>query len=667
MATSPILDVSNVVFPNETNGTGQNRTAESIKQIGDLAVETGTQYLEDSLEGDLTDATDQAVLDQAAKNQAANQPLSSDVIASILGDTSAQGASKVDADESMRPFLEKLAKSKQAASQGAIDGTELKIRHEQILREYISRHPRLAGKFVQAAGSTLGYNPIGSELDALMGVGEKNKDGTPRDPRSYIEKQYDALADELNISPTEKYTDPINWYRMVEREASFKQKLDSDTRSFQRKQLTDQNDEFDTKEQMREIAPNKARDLLGQVRGFIDGLPTQSNGQTEGVASGSLQAAKDSILAGKQAFVQQLVELSHGRFGADYVTQNYGHVLAYFDYAAQQADPKKAMDDVNRMLEAQVANGLYLRFPNFKTQEAIIKMVGAIPDDSPLGASLRSQLSSQVWASMANQMGAAWNATLNETGTEIPSPQVPPAEQTLVPPPISQRQQGPATTRIQQETIRGMRTVLGNGLASPSGSEARRVATVGAIRTVASAANEYLNTKDRRAPAKSVVWEWTSLAASDEFYKALSEPGISRVDKGLMTKPIDDALTSETLELFRNVSTSMNETVHTQDYKGFMMGYGRGDQQYPAGNFIQLQWSKGHAVFVPAESNNVRVKESGVKTNQVTKIATDLNTKFSEQLTALVRAKAHISGTNDYSHSTSDAAQLLNNVYISGE
>jgi hypothetical protein len=212
-----------------------------------------------------------------------------------------------------------------------------------------------------------------------------------------------------------------------------------------------------------------------------------------------------------------------------------------------------------------------------------------------------------------------------------------------------------------------MRTILTNGLKSPEGSEDRRVATVGAIRTVAAAANEYLSTKSRQAPAKSVVWEWASLAASDEFFKALSEPNISKVDKGLMTKPIDDALSSETLELFRNVSVDMNQTVHTQAYKGWLLGYGRGDQQFPVGNFLTVRYSKGHVVFEPAGDNSTRVRESGVKVDQVANIASQLTTKFGEQLTALVRAKAHISGSNDYLHSTSDAAELLNHVYISGE
>lgn len=657
MATNPILEASNVVFPNEANSV-DNTTAAAYAKVGDVVATAVSDHIEGNLQEDLTDATDVAVVEELTKRQSLNQPMSSDVIATILGDEG--GGSKVDEDQTMRPFLEKLAKSKQAERQGAIDGTELKIRHEQILREYVARHPRLAGRFIQAAGNTLGYNPIGSELDALFGKGERNADGTPKDPRSFIEKQYDQLADELNISPTEKYTDPINWYRKVEREASYAENTNILQRQYQRTQVTQQLSDAQALEKVRAFAPGHARQILNQVQGFVNNLPTSPNGQGQGIQAGSLQAAKDAMQAGRQAFVQQIVELSGGRYNADWVQQNFGHVLGAFDYAMTQADPKKAMDDVNRYLEAQVATGLYLRFPNYKTQETIIKSIASIPSDSPLSEALRAQLSSSVWTSMATTLGAAWDGT-NEGDTD----HVPMPAPTVIPPPVSQRLTPENRTRVQLETIRGMRSVLGNALSSKEGTEERRVGTLGAIRAVSSAAQEYLATKDRQAPAKSVVWEWTNLAASDEFLKAVKQPGISTVDKGLMTKPIDDAMNSEVMETFRQLSVDMNKAAYNRDYQGWLIGYGRGAQSYPVGQFVSLEWKNGRATLVPAGENNTRIKETGVKPNQVNAFTVEMNKKYGEQLTNMIRAKAHIQGTDDYSMATLEAAQSLNSVFVS--
>lgn len=651
MATSPILDVSNVILPNQVNSV-DNTGARAIAGAANTVVEIGTDYLTDNLGTDLNNATDEAVLAAQAQQQATNQPLSSDAIASILGDKG--GAAKVDEDATMRPFLEKLAKASSAEKQGAIDGTELKIRHEQILRDYISRHPRLAGQFIQATGQTLGYNPLGSEIDAL--TAKSGQGGAPTDPRSYIEKQYDALADELNISPTDKYRDPINWYRRVEKEASFKEKLDSDTRQFQRTTLTDQIDDLSAKQAAQRFAPNAARNILNQVTNIISQIPTTPDGKTGAIDAGSLNKMRESIMAGKAAFVQQFSEMTNGRYGNEWVQSNLGNVLSYFDFAASQADPKKALEDVNRGLEAQVDN-FYLKFPSFQTQSVILKAISQVPNDSPLADALKAKLGSKVWSSMAVQLGAAWDATNPAEGTN------PPPTPTIIPPPTSMNLAPKEVSQAEIQTIRGLRTIMTNALNQPD-PEAKRLGALGGIRMAASAATQYLQTKDNVAPAPAVVWELTSLVGSDEYFDALGQPGISRVEKAKFIDPVDKAMTSETDNLFGNVARDMQTAIHTNKYRGFLIGYGRGDQTLPAGEFLQVVWSGGRAQFKAVPPNNVKARQLA-DTSPLDPLVATMNAKYSERLTQLVRAKAHIAGSKDYAGSTNEAAIRLNQRFIS--
>jgi hypothetical protein len=71
--------------------------------------------------------------------------------------------------------------------------------------------PGFAAELVQAAGQALGYNPIGSQLEAMESQLRAGSEG-PSGPKNEVEKYYDEQADKLAIDRSQKWSDPVGYY-----------------------------------------------------------------------------------------------------------------------------------------------------------------------------------------------------------------------------------------------------------------------------------------------------------------------------------------------------------------------------------------------------------------------------------------------------------------------
>jgi len=129
---------------------GRTAVAEGLEKAG-LAVVGARQ---EAITNDLTSR----LLDEQT-DFLANIP--DDIGDPVLSGLDLEGKSVVE------QFTAVHARLQDAAEQGTVPVTELKIRQERILRDYMRRYPQLTDQFQRAAAGHLGYNPIGAEINAL--------------------------------------------------------------------------------------------------------------------------------------------------------------------------------------------------------------------------------------------------------------------------------------------------------------------------------------------------------------------------------------------------------------------------------------------------------------------------------------------------------------------
>lgn len=167
-----------------------------IAQLGEVVKKIDTEYQKGKVASELeaerqqfleeSYQSDEARVDNALFDEDPNKPM----------------------DEQLASFQEKLSRLSAAKSSGSIGATELRIRQEKILREHMASRPDLAEEFVRVSQLTQGYNPIGSEVDAL----EAAQQNAGKYEREMLE-QARARFIQLGVNPALALTHPQEFYR----------------------------------------------------------------------------------------------------------------------------------------------------------------------------------------------------------------------------------------------------------------------------------------------------------------------------------------------------------------------------------------------------------------------------------------------------------------------
>ena len=142
-----------VRFTAPASNTETEAIVAGIGGVAEAAIGFRQEQLASQLETDLMQAQEEAL--------AAMQ-------ADMTQEGTDMGGRSLSAGEemSLQEFAQKMSDLQSAANQGTSSITNLKIRQEKILRDYMSRYPMLTPKFQQAANGVLGYSPIGAQLRA---------------------------------------------------------------------------------------------------------------------------------------------------------------------------------------------------------------------------------------------------------------------------------------------------------------------------------------------------------------------------------------------------------------------------------------------------------------------------------------------------------------------
>ncbi len=657
MATNPILGTSSVIVGQDTqlpaDGEGQ-----ALANLGQAVAGAFGDIKTRGLQNDLQAVTDEAVATAQAELAAAEGPITSDVIAKAIGGTSDQ----VDDPDNavIRPVLESIAQLKRANEQGSINVDELKIRQENILREAIARHPLYAAQFIQGAGQQLGYNPIGSTVDAIGN--SRSRMAAPKTKADEIEEYYEKQGDLLNVDRTLKFSNPAAWYASVQKEIDYNANLQKKSREYQLKVVTRQNTEEVALNQLRtQVMPNYGRkvvkDLLFQAQHFATMSAEQRN---VAIKNGELDQLRTQIQAAKVGLWDHVNTMNgslENFLTRDQVNEASKDVLGMLDYAEKSTDPVAALQGIKTQLEAQVLQNVDFRFPDFGTMERVVGLLGRLPNDSLISKKFSEEMSSSVALGLSQMIGGIVNN--KDPNDYYPMSVIPPEVGANLP--LADRAQ--ATRRVLQGIQLNLKT-------TPNDPVARRAT----VRTLGAFSTEYTNAlrSTGQAPDEETSQQFIDMAASDEFKNIVMDPNVSVSDMAGLSQ-MNEVMAAEAMDTGIEIG---------QDVKG-RAAAPRGDlipRQYgpyayydpsyqaqvaahvdvPLTSVLRIAWRDGRAQIVPVEETEPLADR--VDRTKLNATAAALNAKYSRRLTSLVKATAHSAGSDDYSNAAVILDGLMNNV-----
>lgn len=661
MPTNPILGTSSVIVGQDESlpydGQGQ-----ALAQAGQAIAGAFGEIKTRTLQNDLQAVTDEAIATAQAELAAAEKPITSDVIAQAIGGT----ADQVDDPDNavIRPVLESIARLKRANQQGAINVDELKIRQENILRDAIARHPLYAAQFIQGAGQQLGYNPIGSTVDAIGA--SRSRLSAPKTKADEIEEYYERQGDLLNVDRTLKFSNPAAWYAQVQREIAFNQRLQHDNRTYQLQVTTRQITEERALQQLRSVnMPQYGRkvvtDLMNAARHFATMSPEQRN---QAIKNGELDQLRTQIAAARVGLLNHVRDMNgnlENYLTTTQIQEASRDVLGMLDFAEKATDPVAALQGIKTHLEAVTLNNVDFKFPEFGTMERVVGLLGRLPNDSLISKKFSEEMSSAVAMGLNNMIGTIINS--KDPADFNPMFVIPPEVAPNLPP----ADRAEATRRVLQGVQMNLKAV-------PADPYARRAF----VRSLGAFSTEYVNSlrQTGQAPDEQTSQQLVNMAASDEFKAIITDPNVSIADMTGLTN-MNEMLAAEAMdtgvEIGQDIRTrsarsmdsiAMNQAMRRSPYASFDPDFQRmmNKPSVALSEVLRIEWREGRAQIVPIPENDIVLQGKGLDYDSLKKTAAMLNSKYSRRLTSLVRASAHSAASDDYSNAAVILDGLLNNV-----
>lgn len=617
MADNPILAYSDTVVYDRNRlpfqGTdGQlTRAAEAVVgAVGDAASR--------GLQTELSSATDQFVAEAQAQQAALEAPLTDDVIGQALG-ASADEVSRADA--AVKPVLHQLARLKLAQEQGAIDASELAIRHEDILRSAVQRHPAFASQLIQAAGETLGYNPIGAELEALEAE-MRSASGAGGGQKNEIEEYYDKQADALSIDRTQKWSDPVGYYSKVQREIALNEETQRSVRLLGQLSTTRQISEEQSFELARtDVFPKLysrfVAPIVNQARQF---MRQDASGTGQAIESGARQAFQAEIIKAKQGITQAILSSPMGQYlTPERIAAAVAPLNSMLDEAASSTDPAKALTYVKQVLEAQTLNRVDLRNPDIGMMRALMADIGKLPAGSLIAGRVEAGVADSVALALTSAYG------FEVDGQPYPTAVVP-------------GRRTPATVQATEKARQIFDTLSTTDDMSPESARAM-------LRAFGGFANEARTDVQggRGSPARRTVRGWMTTMSSDKWLENAQKAGAAEAEIALAG--YTDMFREEAVDIGADIADGL-AGADVRYYTNMVNPSGRQGLERnrkvpgsaPLRDMVLLSWGEGKVNLVANPDANPNLNISGDSLNRG---VAAMKPMVEAHATTLVKATAH--------------------------
>jgi hypothetical protein len=374
---------------------GRTAVARGLAEVAETAIGVRQQQIAGQMSDELWNAHEEFVADHAAAMDEADPLMDLNT-----GDRTA-----------VQQFMDIQARLEAAQAQGTAPVTELKMRQERIMREYMRRYPRLVPLFQQAANGVLGYSPIGAEIQHLSAQRQARQ--------SEVEAVYNRIikaADSAGVNPMLQITHPEQYWNeaigalsAVERNA----KLDRDLRA------------MDT---VAGLNKHDARRMIRQNQGGIASGVWQESINPIIQEALQIHATMDPTARGSAAASGMFDSLRHrlNESKSQFVTEFYNEyfvnsdmspaeleaelkpVLDVYDYAIQNLSDANLMEKANQLVKVQESE-FFLKYPEVQQ----LNLMADILNSHAVASAI--QVNRQLGTDMARLINGILSQTLGGT------------------------------------------------------------------------------------------------------------------------------------------------------------------------------------------------------------------------------------------------------------
>lgn len=299
--------------------------------------------------------------------------------------------------KTLQQFQSQMDDLQAASDQGARSITELKIRQERILREYMSRYPKLSAQFNQSATGVLGYSPLGAEVRAAEAAARGGGGGMGAITSFYMQR-----ANELGVDTTLYLTNPEKFWSELQNKSARQARINEVVQWGQEWQNFDSTEwqlgvanmaaQFWDKENGVNAMIDQALQVVGYPGSHLDLQTAVAQSSAQGGAktieallpSGAYERFKAEIMQNKsqalvtlyENFVNQEGTVINGRRVAPLTMEQFSEkvqpILTLYDFAAEYAGNEYAMNTMKRFNELR-AQGALADLPEYLIRYQVVQ------------------------------------------------------------------------------------------------------------------------------------------------------------------------------------------------------------------------------------------------------------------------------------------------------
>lgn len=574
-------------------------------------------------------------------------------------------------------FVDIQARLVAGAEQAPDRFTELKMRQERIMRDYMRRYPKLTQYFQQAANGQLGYSPIGTEIRQLAAAQNSQNEA--------MKEMFDAVtaaAERARVPAYLRLTNPNMYFELAIQEMNAEYDVARlDQNMHIRKQLRS-GSSMDAQEDIRKNMGS----ILRFARPNIMATAEQAMGQIlgrEGVRIESLSPVDRQALieTGAGETIKTAILTERDRFLADYYTENFAEsdmtmeqlqaelrpVLDLFDFAAENYASATLAEDMERLVKT--------RESSFMVQNPELQFLNLFADLLTATEFSSAQVSRRIQQQIADRLTESLNGLLggqNAGGAWRHRPMLHPETRQFDPRVLEDNLPLPEDLEGGEEEYialtRGVLDVARQGLST--------------VRRPGDAENqEYINT--RRAASMVMLSKWANSyldnweqnnrvlpeAEVDRFVALLSHPQTRDVfraaHEGLVIPGFDPAPIYGSIE---RIMASEAGSAYEEIERAVVEGLGRtwqapfqSSETHLFRDLVDLEWDteRSQPRFILDEeamrraippTASTATRRGGQRTRRDwERLVAEMNNQPEVQrLGQLVRATAHANGDSDY-------------------
>lgn len=273
----------------------------------------------------------------------------------------------------VQALMQEVARQRLAADQGAISGTELKVRHEAKLREYINRYPQLTQELQQVAGATLGYNPLGAHIDQLMETLQGKEDKSAQEWAAL-----DKYADNVGVDMTLKSIDPVGYYTEMMAFARRDTEYEYLNRELQITKVTKEGRNIAEMDRFQKVAGSRimgqAAGLMGKITRIVQASGIQGKAE---FATDVLPSIRNQVtafnLSTRQSLQRDFPEMSQTQIDAF-----MSPLEKNFDLVLKSTDPSELATALG-LFKTQAAAQVYADHPEVANLEIAANLLKDLP------------------------------------------------------------------------------------------------------------------------------------------------------------------------------------------------------------------------------------------------------------------------------------------------